>query len=483
MSHKTNVFHSNARYLLSLGLFNFLIGFYRIGYQSIWLDEYLTLAVTKNFQSLTMFFRTFPEQHPLYYFIVYFLNFNKDLNCLRFFSLIIGTACIYPLYSIGKRLFSERVGLLSCFLFAISPFILYYNQEGRMYTLLMLLSLIQINSLLSLLRRNGQKQTYAFIALSILAMYTHFFFAFILFSEAIFLLYLWKKQEHNVNIKQFIIIYGIIGCAYLPWLIFLIKNLGGNTQSWKGISHIILGIPYTFFRFAVGYAIFPLNYEVKLDFARFMPAALKWSVVVFLAYVPFILLFWKSLKKMTPVQKLIPALSFLPICFVVIASCFKNMVSERYVIYSAPIFYIAIASVLNQNASVKKYTKVLSIAFPAVLSIIGLFFYYTNHDFGKTNYKAASQYIQTYTSEDAIIICHPDTIRGPEDYYLKNTRLIFTWNSWRKAPKGREVWILERLANYRFPINLKEFGYLKMAEETWRNENGLRLTKWQVFNE
>ena len=67
---------------------------------------------------------------------------------LRFASVIAGVLLVPLLYVMGKRLFSERAGVLAAVLGTFSPFLIWYSQEARMYTLLATLSLASVYLLL-----------------------------------------------------------------------------------------------------------------------------------------------------------------------------------------------------------------------------------------------------------------------------------------------------------------------------------------------
>ena len=120
-----------------------LIGLYRIDFYSLWLDEYSTLMASSDWKILAGYLKTFPEQHPLYYFLIKILGVNHTLLEIRLFSLLCSVLAIFALHYIGRRVFSTGTARTACVFFALSPFVLYYSQEGRMYSLLVLLALIQ----------------------------------------------------------------------------------------------------------------------------------------------------------------------------------------------------------------------------------------------------------------------------------------------------------------------------------------------------
>jgi mannosyltransferase len=478
MLSNDNANQSRDYVLLSLlAVAAFITGLYRLDYQSIWLDEFTTLNVTSSLQTIKGYFQVFPEQHPLYYYLVYFLKANQDLFTLRLLSLIFGVLSLFPLFLIGRRLFSRKIAFLSCTFFVLSPFTLYYNQEGRMYTLLMFLALVQVCFFIIWVQDKSAAGRIGVVAASVLALYTHFFAILLLGSEVLFLLLVYRSRGKLFSPVELGLVFFLVGLSYLPWFIFFLNNIGNNNQDWKGIQNILFAIPYTFFRFAFGYAVLPLSYDVKAHTMKYLPNIIFWCLVLCLAYLPSGILLRRSYGSRKPMDKLIPFLAIVPIVMINSLSIFKNVVSERYVIYSAPFLYLTIVSVFSFVPQRLKGWASVSIILPMLLMLVGLYSYYFNSDFGKTDYKNASLFIRRSATSDAVILCKPGHIGGPLDYYLKKSFSIKSfvwWNDFRRET----IWTLENMNN-EVRIDLSKRGYYKRAEKVWFVENGLRLVEWQ----
>jgi len=460
-----------------------LLGLYRIGYYSIWLDENTTLTVTKDWKILKVFLTTVPEQQPLYYFLIKWLNVNHTLFGIRLFSLVCDALAIIPLYLIGKRVFSSVTAQTACIFYAFSPFMLYYSQEGRMYTLFVLLTLIQATFLIKWILDGNGWAKYGFTIFSILSMYTHFFASFLLACEFIWMLAMWVK---NVQIKirstEAIIIFAVVGIAYMPQFVHIFSNLGGMSQAWRELYNIAFAIPYTFFRFGAGYGIFPLNYQVKLDLMAYLPTALVWAAAFGLAYLPASILVAKRIRQVTSVQFLVFVIAFFPIIMVVAASLFKNVASERYVVYSAPFFYLATASAQESGTQAKRLLKIAALVLPILLAFIGIGFHYFNPDFVKTNYKAAAAYILEQDFETDRVVCSPDIVAGLMQYYLKNKMNVTPYRSWEVSESDSHVWLVERLAKKIQPLRLAGKGFEKISEIVFPQENGVRVAHWRKLH-
>ncbi|MGZ4847178.1 MAG: glycosyltransferase family 39 protein [Halobacteriota archaeon] len=55
-----------------------------------------------------------------------------------------GVLAIPMIYAVGRQLFNEETGLVAAFILALSSFNIYYSQEVRMYSLIVLLALTSV---------------------------------------------------------------------------------------------------------------------------------------------------------------------------------------------------------------------------------------------------------------------------------------------------------------------------------------------------
>ncbi|MFN3640429.1 MAG: glycosyltransferase family 39 protein [Flavobacterium sp.] len=130
--------------ILSLGI---LLRFYHLDFQSVWLDEIHTLnEANPNLSFMEMYdLIKVTEPHPPLYFIlikIAFSIFGYSTFVLRFFSALIGVIGILAIYKLGKELVNKQVGIISALLLSLNYFHLYHSQDGRMYALLFLTTVI-----------------------------------------------------------------------------------------------------------------------------------------------------------------------------------------------------------------------------------------------------------------------------------------------------------------------------------------------------
>jgi hypothetical protein len=142
--------------LVGLVLLSFGLRLWQLDAKSIWWDESLSLyrarqplaGILSNQIALPGSVTT--DLHPPLYFLLLRgmlrLGGESDL-ALRFPSVLFVTLLVVMLYVVGARLRNRTAGLLAALCGACSPFLLWYAQEARMYTLVAALGLLAFYAL------------------------------------------------------------------------------------------------------------------------------------------------------------------------------------------------------------------------------------------------------------------------------------------------------------------------------------------------
>ena len=152
--------------LLAAILVGFAVRLYRLGAESLWYDE--TVSVYLSRLSLpAMFAHTAGDIHPPGYYALLHAwqaltapSLAHGLEFLYAFpSLFFGLLALPLLYALGRRLFGPRTGLAALWLGAFAPFLVWYSQEVRMYTLGAFLGLLCLWSLLKFCDPSPSRKT------------------------------------------------------------------------------------------------------------------------------------------------------------------------------------------------------------------------------------------------------------------------------------------------------------------------------------
>lgn len=419
-------FHSINRkdytlfYLAFILLFGAALRIYKLGTNSLWFDEGLDLMYADKIISLK-------DTCLLPFHVI--LNYcwgrlGSSEFILRLPSAIFGIISILVIYRLGKLFFDKKIGLVSAVILAISPFHIYYSQETRMYSILLLLVLLAVYFLERFLRNGKFGYLFGYVIFTVLSIFVHYIALAVLLAENIFFLIYFKKCKY-LRAKWFIGHF-IILLLMSPGLLLIFSQLRYIVKSslWWWVSSISWKtIPITLKNFSIGYNATSITY---------IPAcALYFFLFIWGIYV--------ARRKNEDIALLLFCL-FIPILIVFVMSIFKSFYVDRYFISGLPFYLIIVA---NGIAGLKKRYLIASLFIIFIFSYLSLKNYYSNylpnsfiHHVGvqiKTDTRSVAKYIcENFEEED--LISHADENTVPQIWYyltpkyrgiIKETDTIF----------------------------------------------------------
>ncbi|WP_125172460.1 dolichyl-phosphate-mannose--protein mannosyltransferase [Leptospira levettii] len=259
-SHRMSRFRLTLMISLFLGIGVFL-RVYQLDRQSLWGDELFSVH-SSSIDSWSEFFKVISsDPHPPLFQIILKLwlkiPFQNQEILAKIFSLTVSILNLILVWLLSGHL-SIKIRLLFLFLFSVSPGAIYYAQEVRSYSLLLLLSTIFF-LLVTKLKNPVIKQKSILISLlvlSILISYIHLF-GFIYSGFLILFLFLIHSfSERKISIV-FLTIGIIVILAYFPFLIHLKQAGRIETAGWISApdSILFLGFYNLFFSVSIKHLI------------------------------------------------------------------------------------------------------------------------------------------------------------------------------------------------------------------------------------
>lgn len=191
----------------------------------LWLDE----ALSVNIASLPL--DQLPEalRHdghpPLYYALlhVWMQLFGSGDAAVRALSGVFAVAALPFAFLAGRRRGGPLLGALTLGLFALSPFVLRYATETRMYSLIILLVLLGYLLVDDVVAR-GRDSWWRIVALAVVAatlLYTHYWAMWLLAAVGALLIVIARRApapETRRGARRAIGAIVVGGVAFLPWL-------------------------------------------------------------------------------------------------------------------------------------------------------------------------------------------------------------------------------------------------------------------------
>jgi mannosyltransferase len=136
---------------------------------------------------------------------------------LRSVSALAGIATVPVAYLLGAELNSRRSGLVAAALVAVNPMLIWYSQEARGYALFVLLTAVSMLYFVRALDRGHRRDSVAWGIASALALATHYFAAFPIAAEALWLLR--RRGRASGGALPGLWIVGAVGLLLAPLLI------------------------------------------------------------------------------------------------------------------------------------------------------------------------------------------------------------------------------------------------------------------------
>ena len=339
-----------VRLVLTFLIFiGFAVRIWRLGYQSLWLDEALTVVFSRP--SVPQMFNILVTQDlhpPLYYLALHFwlrVAGQSEFSS-RFLSVVAGVAAVPATFVLGKVLFGERsnrpdgapiadrgtqIGLISALLVAVSPFLVYYSQEARMYSALATFGILSSFALWKLLETDSRRWLAAYVGFTLAIMYTQYFGAFVIAFQGVYLLGI-ASRRRRVALLGLVGI-GLACLGYVPWLYGAyrqIQRLVNIPDFWRGDFQLSFLLTHIFAAFALG------NFAVITQ----MPVVAGLVAVLLVGGVGY--LAWRALRNGGAELYLLMYL-VIPLALLYAVVSRDPKFTERYLIMIAPAFYLVFA--------------------------------------------------------------------------------------------------------------------------------------------
>ncbi len=360
--------------LLCILLVGIFLRFYRIEETFIFSGEvgHNLLAIKDAYQSRIIPLIGPPTSHswlyfgPLYYWIYGPILVLSSFNPLShaYFGAFISTLTIIANYFVIKKIFNQRIALISSFLLSVSPLYLSFSRGGRFFSIVALL-IYPLIYLLFHIDRNTRKKLF-WLGVILGCMFSFHFTPLMLVPFIVLILLINKK----FSTKNVVIFFGGVFISMIPFFLYDLVHQFGMT------SKVLLWLPY---RVAGFLGLYPKN--------TFSPKVAQENVLSLYNFV--------TESMVTPDQKIVSVIILYGLLLLFIVKCVhaiqkKLQLSEVFLIVwflcgyiaifihgSPPIHYflpllplpILFLSLLLNNLWLKKWGRGIVIAFLLLISV------------------------------------------------------------------------------------------------------------------
>lgn len=356
---------------------------------------------------------------PLYHIVLHYwmIFFGTGIEAVRALSLIFFLVSLPLLYLLSRTLLSRPWSLVVVTLFALSPFMNWYANEARMYTLLAMFAILSQYFFIRILQNKPGWDGYALTV--ILGVYSHYFFIFTLAAQAIYFLFN-RKEFRPGSFKLFILTAIGVVTSLAPWIYYFIQQgLASNTRPNLPTPSSV-DLFNTFSQFLFGLQTDIINTIILSS----------WPILVIVAFFTV----RKNLKVSPTVLYLLTA-SLLPVLLAFVLSFIVTpFFLSRYMMPAVAPLYIATAWLLSYFS---KKGALIGIAIWA--SVIGFTFYLQTAsplNPVREDYQSAANYIEEHaTVSDVVALTAPFTVY-PFEYYYSGDAKLQTIPLWNRGAEG-----------------------------------------------
>lgn len=395
----------NSRYiqaLLALTAIGFILRFYNLGYNSLWLDEASTYTFARMSLPGIWEATTGGEFNPpLFYWIEHLmLTFGTSEVTLRFIPALLGVLTIPLVYLIGKEFTDRNVGIIAAAAFTFSPFLIFYSQEARAYSVMLFFVALALWVFLRALKTDDLVEWALFGLFSAFALWSHFYGFVIIASLILYALYVRAGTilADLRNLKPLAVAVAVFGLFSLPLLLIALQLFTkrsdiGVTFGFQGIELIIATFRQISGFSDIAMVIFILLFLVGV-FQAFRMDRDKGVFLVLLTVLTFVISYLLSYK--IPMQ-------------------------PRYLIFLSIVFFIGVALAykpvyyLISNRGVVYGFMALMVLLSAPL-LVG---YYSGYS--KEDWRGFSKELSAMTKPGDLVVVLPAYVSQPLNYYYSNT--------------------------------------------------------------
>jgi mannosyltransferase len=406
--------------VIALGL---AMRLFRLDYQSLWLDEVLTVQNSAPPLSRIVFDpdvdRNFPPLHSMLVHIFMGLLGRSEV-ALRLPSVLAGTISIPLIFGVARTWFGPAVGLLAAGLLAISPLHVWYSQEARPYALFMALALASVWFAQRLLRRPSDFSSQVGLVLSASAtLYCHLLAIPFLLFLALFVLLSARPGDR----RRALLLCGAIGVLIAPQL----YQFWGNpppVSANSGYRFNPVHLGYTIWTFGTGYSLGPSLLELRGGMAALaghlpvMVPLLSLLAVIFLLGARDL---WRRDRRVF--WSLAAWLTF-PVGFAVLGAVVStHPYNVRYVLLSLPPFLLVLS--MGVQGRGRQVVRLAGISFLLVVSLAALWNYYVRPEYQREDNRGAASFLNAHARRGELVIASaPYTVVALRHYGLRTDLIL-----------------------------------------------------------
>jgi mannosyltransferase len=399
---------------------------FHLGRESLWLDEAASVWIASR--PLRRVFAGEFTNPPLYYLLLHFWLgiFGTAEAAVRWLSVWTSVAAIVLTYALARRLYDQRVGLLSAAAMAVAPYQIYYAQEARCFSLLVCLTLASSLSFhVALARASGGASIgpWAIYCLTIVAaLHTHFHAVFVVAAQNLVFALGWRA--HRARLREWISVQMIALVAFAPWLLTMLLAAAAGGQNRR--RYLLLKLPQAVVSFLVGDTLVPFDETAIQDIRGTLLSHLHLIAAFAIGFGIYLAAAALATDPRSDSRRFVWTMFLGPLLLPFIVSARVVIFDRRYVAAASPFLYIILATsmVYLHDLAIRRWRPALIghlVAAGLVMAVLGVSLsnYYFNSRFGKEQWREVVAVVESGLAPGDLVVFEPDFVKVSYDYYAR----------------------------------------------------------------
>jgi len=407
--------------------------------RGIWLDE--AISIHQAHLSLHDLFRNLyygDRQPPLYHLTLWLTirMFGDGELAVRLPSLIAGTLVIPVLYELGRELYDRRTGLIAAAFAAVSPLLIWYSQEVRMYEFAALFGLLALLTQMRVIRHGTMLNWAAYILATAALLWSHYFGLLLIgVQQLVFVGVLIHRKHSDEPVRSLALGFAYSAAVLVMQLVPLLVFAHHQYQ----VTSAAAGSPSGTYDYLSFYSVLA---NLAWSLWGYQPDATTVLLAAMwpLALLGSLVLLGRGGSRQT--MRLAAAAIALVVMLIVVSLFDRSYFEVRNFLLLVPLILLLIARLITGWIKQPR-TRVLIAGGIALTLLVGL----ADQQLNKSNprlfdFRGAIQDISANAGSNSLVLFEPSDMRYVLDYYAPNLRKRPLNASVAAGAEGSPVFVL-----------------------------------------
>lgn len=420
--------------------------------QSLWRDEVdAVIFASAPIKEVLGYFTRPGWNGPFYYLLLkgWLSLAGKGEFALRYFSLLFSVLSLPLILKLAQKFLPERLAVTAMLLSGLSPYLIWYSREGKMYGLWLSLATLAFLLHSEALEKGGLKRWALYLVTMIANFYTHLHSFFLLLGQ----LTLYLRPNYRRKWREGFLAHSILAIPLIPVIRWLLPTF---------LSPNPTGFPY-----------YPLPDMLGILFTGWISGIFStlwpWSLIpagiVALGGIA-------ERKNGLPLIALLllPVLGLFGICLR------KPLFTDRYLIFLAPFFYMLLALGLDFWEARRKFLGLILLL--SILLVDAEATWSESRFPIKSDFRGAVALFKEYAHEGDVVVFQIPYVRRVFDYYLAGEKFYIPvdgpYTNWGMTLWQVDNYLRSRTGHYRrvwLVLSEAEMWDSRGLTERWFEEN------------